>query len=624
MNNFCLKNLPLELLEGTREVFLELGYVESDNGAVVTATKSLKTGITVKENSVEIVYNKKPEFFRMLSLINNDECKNGYFESPRHNSLGYMVDQSRNAVLTVDSMHQFIRYLALLGYDNLMLYTEDTYEIDGEQYFGHLRGRWTKDSIKELDKYCHLFGIELIPCIQTLGHLERAMYWPCYNALSDRDNVLLVGDDKTYALIDKMFATAAECFTSRKINVGLDEAHSLGLGKYLKIHGYRNRFEIMLEHIGKVCEIAKKYGFEPMMWSDMFFRIAFNGNYYVKEGEIPQSVIDKVPENMSLVYWDYYTADRELFSHMADCHTAFKNNKVIFAGGAQRWGRFNAVNEFSIKVESMHIEECLKKGIVDIIGTGWGDDGSESSTFSILPTLALYAEKCYKENFDRTWLETRVEEVFKTPMAPFTLMNDLDYLPGFPEFDRGNNRFSKLVLYADILTGAFYKHIDRDVCVPHYKNIADSLKPYIKNENFGYMFEVMYHLANVCSVKSELINDIRDSYKAGDKQTLNQIAVSDIPRAVNAVNDLLLAVEKQWRKENLTFGLEVQQIRLGGLKERMIGVSKILLDYVNGVIDKVDELEQDALFYDCRPADSDRTLAIRESSWKRIVTVNII
>ena len=44
-----------------------------------------------------------------------------------------------------------------------------------------------------------------------------------------------------------------------------------------------------------------------MMWSDMFFRLANHGNYYVEEGkEVPiEEVAKLVPENVDLIYWDY-------------------------------------------------------------------------------------------------------------------------------------------------------------------------------------------------------------------------------------------------------------------------------------------------------------------------------
>ena len=58
---------------------------------------------------------------------------------------GCMLDCSRNAVMTVDSVKRWIDITSDLGYNMLMLYTEDTYEIKNQPYFGYLRGRYTCD-----------------------------------------------------------------------------------------------------------------------------------------------------------------------------------------------------------------------------------------------------------------------------------------------------------------------------------------------------------------------------------------------------------------------------------------------------------------------------------------------
>ena len=58
---------------------------------------------------------------------------------------------------------------------------------------------------------------------------------------------------------------------SRRINIGMDEAHMLGLGKHLERYGYQDRMQIMLRHYRRVIDIAHEFGYEPMMWSDMFF-----------------------------------------------------------------------------------------------------------------------------------------------------------------------------------------------------------------------------------------------------------------------------------------------------------------------------------------------------------------
>ena len=246
---------------------------------------------------------------------------------------GVMLDVSFGSVVKVASVKKYLNYMALHGMNLLMLYTEDTYEVEGQPFFGYLRGRYTQAELKELDAYAAQRGIELIPCIQTLAHLNAIVRWNAYKPFTDTRDILLAEDDRTYALIEDMFATLSKCFTSRTVNIGMDEAHMVGLGKYLDTHGYQNRFEILTRHLDRVCQIAEKHGFHPIMWSDMFFRLCNNGVYTQANPRIPgPEVVAAVPKNVDLVYWNYYSEDKQLIDGMIQAHRVF-DNPLWFAGG---------------------------------------------------------------------------------------------------------------------------------------------------------------------------------------------------------------------------------------------------------------------------------------------------
>ena len=107
---------------------------------------------------------------------------------------GTMLDCSRNAVMTVDSVKKWIDMTADLGYNMLMLYTEDTYEVKNQPYFGYMRGRYSIAEMKEINAYCASKGMELIPNIQTLAHLNAITRWPAYVPIIDQ-NPLRQGED---------------------------------------------------------------------------------------------------------------------------------------------------------------------------------------------------------------------------------------------------------------------------------------------------------------------------------------------------------------------------------------------------------------------------------------------
>src|SRR6185369_15142853 len=99
---------------------------------------------------------------------------------------------------------------------------------------------------------------------------------------------------------------------SRKIHLGMDEAFEVGLGHYLTLHGPRNRFDIVNEHLARVVDIGKKYGLSPIMWSDMYFRLADPSGDYAAE-HIPAGVAEAIHPDVQLVYWDYFSTDKSFY-----------------------------------------------------------------------------------------------------------------------------------------------------------------------------------------------------------------------------------------------------------------------------------------------------------------------
>ena len=231
-------------------------------------------------------------------------------EEAAYEDLAYMADCSRNAVLNLNAAKKMIEVLALMGYSTFELYMEDTYEIENQPYFGYFRGRYTVAELQEIEDYAADFDMSFVPCIQTLAHLSALVKWSVKEVqeLRDVEDILLIGEEKVYNLIEGMFQTMAHLHT-RKINIGMDEAHLVGLGRYLIKHGFQNRSLLMCQHLERVLDIADKYGFHCQMWSDMFFKLMSADGQYDRDVEIPEETrvyLDRLKERVTLVYWDYY------------------------------------------------------------------------------------------------------------------------------------------------------------------------------------------------------------------------------------------------------------------------------------------------------------------------------
>jgi hexosaminidase len=202
MNNTTISwqasQTPAELHSVLKTLGEEYPIVEGgDSGINTEFIKSDIQGmakVTITKGQAVITYSRVEHAARALgSLLGGVETD----EQASFKTLGIMLDCSRNAVMKVEHLKKWLRRLSLMGYNMAMLYTEDTYQLPGEPYFGYLRGPYTMDEMKEVDAYAANLGIEMIACIQTLGHLEQIMQWAPFDAVRDTSSVLLVDEPQT-------------------------------------------------------------------------------------------------------------------------------------------------------------------------------------------------------------------------------------------------------------------------------------------------------------------------------------------------------------------------------------------------------------------------------------------
>lgn len=536
--------------------------------------------------------------------------------------LGTMVDCSRGAVMNVETVKKWIDTTADLGYNTLMLYTEDTYEIEGEPFFGYLRGRYTQDELREIDDYAAARDMELIPCIQTLAHLEAIFCWEEYDDIRDCNSILLVGEEKTYKLIDKMFATLKKCFRSKTVNVGMDEAFMLGRGKYQDINGFKNRFDILLGHLKRVSEIAKKYDYELIMWGDMFFRLLGNG-YNGKGNNLPPAEVSAmIPDNINLIYWDYYSTDRNNYDKRIKDHCAVKEN-IWFAGGLWTWTGFTPHIEYSVKASSAAIDACTANGVENIFFTLWGDDGSECSKFALLPALYSVAQLA-KGNSDMDKIKAGFAEKYGIGFDEFMLL-DLPETPNDPKLDIDYSdrkdairNPDKYMLFNDCFLGVYDATV-KEGSADSYALCAQKLKALGNHEEFGYLFSCTGALCDVLEVKYELGCKTRKTYDAKDKAELANL-ILEYDKLLALLDEFYRNFRDLWFKENKAIGFETHDIRFGGLIMRIKHCRERIEAYVNGEIPQISELEERLL----NPTSKEKGKSIWYNGWHQIAFIDCL
>ena len=473
---------------------------------------------------------------------------------------------------------------AMLGYNSFMLYTEETFEVDDEPFFGYLRGRYTQKELTEIDEYAQKLNIEVIPCVQTLAHLNAITRYKEYSPHIDCNDILLVGDERVYTLIDNIFKTLSKVFSSRRVHIGMDEAHFLGRGKYLDKNGYENSYEIFNKHLSRVCEIAKKYDIMPIMWSDMYWRIS-----YAKTGvfDIPQEVKESAPSIVDVCHWDYYNLDEKHCDHMLEIHNGFKGD-LWFAGGSWKWTGFLPANGWSLKTMRVALKSAKKYGVKHIINTTWGDNGGEASIFSVLPSMAFFSLHAMGKSDEEI-----KREFFALTGVSYDDFMKLEYpntRAGKVPDERANP--TKYMLYSDVFSGFLDPIAGAEGTAQDFADAKEAIEG-IGGE-YDYIFKTACALCDVMKNKYDLGIRLRSTYKSGDKNKLAPFA-EELLSVAKDVEKFIEVFRKQWFEENKTYGFEIQEYRLGGLAQRLKGCALRVEQYCRGDIDEIAELNDELL-----------------------------
>ena len=500
-------------------------------------------------------------------------------------TLGIMLDCSRNAVMTVEHFKKWLRRLALFGYNMAMLYTEDTYELQGEEFFGYLRGSYTAEELKSIDEYASNLGIEMIPCIQTLGHLAQILKWPAFKDVKDTESVLYAGKKETYELIEKMISHWSTCFKSRRVHIGMDEAHDMGRGKYMDNSGYKRGFDIFNDHLAELMKICGKYGVKPMIWSDMYFRMGSKtGAYYDKECRIPEDVKNSIPKKAELVYWDYYHDNKEFYNEWIKRHRDL-GFEPLMASGIWTWKQFWYNSDLTEKNAGPCIEACREEGIKELIFTLWGDDGAYCDFDSSLAGIAYSAEKSYSADVSEKVLEKKFSAICGSDYKAHRLAGNIHNPSLLPV----------PALWDDPLLGIYmnnrraHNDVSLSKIADYYYSLSESLEKY-SDENAAGNFRHIMILSKTLAVKTEIADWLYKAYAGKDKKSLKAVR-EHIPDMLEMLEKLSKSFRGIWMARNKPFGFEVLQIRLAGLSARYRELERRLDDLLKKHIDSIPELD---------------------------------
>ncbi|TNY20943.1 glycoside hydrolase superfamily [Rhodotorula diobovata] len=549
-------------------------------------------------------------------------------------TVGVMIDCSRNGVLRVDSVKTLLRHMALMGSNMLQaqgsrgqLYCEDTYQIPGEPFFGYFRGPYTHDELREIDDYAFALGIEVIACIQTLGHLGQMLQWPKYGQLRDTAEVLLAESGETYAFIEKMISAISGPLRSKRIHIGMDEAHGVSEGRYRQLFGYKDSTQVFTEHLRRVDEICRAHHLEPMIWSDMLFCLPAKNNqlsgYYDPNSQITAELADSIPSGISTVFWDYYHTDSRPYTAKIAQHWQLAGKAPWMASGTWTWSRFWTALPFTFATvrASMKASKDPSAGVKHVMTTIWGDEGNECDLYSALPGMLYQAEGAYTrdDEVDAELLRRKFDAIVGADLDDWVYASKLDDTQPESQPISANSHYTpnlaKFLLWEEPFFSFLspqYRGYDLE---SHYSHLASYLEQALSSDlstmtpsvslphsiddfPLNVRLRLPFLLASVLSLKCHLRERLANAYRQGDREELEALGGqgdrSRMSRLRGLVDELHALHRDNWMAMYKPFGWEVLDLRYGGLRARLETMHRRLVAYLDPAdssVTRVEELE---------------------------------
>lgn len=336
---------------------------------------------------------------RIPALIIQDEPQFAY--------RGFYHDVCRGKVPTLETLKWIADYLAQYKVNMLQLYVEHTFAFRFDPEIARDCSPLEPHEILELQEYCRDRRIDLVPSLQSFGHMGHILSLPQYRHLADVEmtksweemswHERMIGatinpnDPEAKKLLEAMFEDFIPLFDSPFVNVCADETYALGEGKNKALAEKIGKGRLYLQHIEFLNDLCKKYGKRMMFWGDVV-------THHPEE-------VPNVPKDTVLLNWGYHQ------------NTKYENTKLFtdtgletfVCPGVSGWNRIlNGIGNADLNIRRF-AAAGENYGATGLLNTDWGDHGHYNLLSGSLHGIALGAAMAWNpkspgpEAFDRIW-----------------------------------------------------------------------------------------------------------------------------------------------------------------------------------------------------------------------------
>uniref|UniRef100_A0A2P2I1L9 beta-N-acetylhexosaminidase n=1 Tax=Hirondellea gigas TaxID=1518452 RepID=A0A2P2I1L9_9CRUS len=216
-------------------------------------------------------------------------------------------------------LQTIIPWLATHGATAIILEYEDTFPFHGSLAQIATLNHYTPTQIQELLQLCEKHKIEVIPLVQTLGHLEFTLKLQKFSHLRevpDLPQALCPSRNESlifiYELIDQVMRLHPN---SRYVHIGCDEVFHMGECELCRQQARENLF---LQHVATIAKYVRaKYGSIVLIWDDMLRHISDAAMTDYHLGELVEPMVWVYAEDIyRFVQPSMWTKYSQVFSHI--------------------------------------------------------------------------------------------------------------------------------------------------------------------------------------------------------------------------------------------------------------------------------------------------------------------
>ena len=275
---------------------------------------------------------------------------------------GLCHDACRGKVPTLETLCDLVDTLSFMKINALSLYIEHTFFFKSHPRIGRGCDPLTPEDILRLQAHCRRRHVELIPCLQSFGHMAHILKLKPYRHLAESPQgwTLCPADRGTYRLLAELYEDFLPVFCSGRFNVCADETYDLGKGRTQARAAQVGVGRVYLEHILKLRDLAGRHGKQLMFWGDIVLQ--------------HPELIPEIPRDVVLLNWFYEGGHRR---HIERTCRAFARCglPMVVCPGTSSWNTLFARTDLAMANIRQFARAGKKHGALGLLNTDWGDGG---------------------------------------------------------------------------------------------------------------------------------------------------------------------------------------------------------------------------------------------------------